>query len=859
MMRRPVAIVCFVVLLAALPVAAQGANAVPVRAAVAAWAEIVGDGRATAPVPVDRIVVFNAPAVADGTLGDPAALTNATRAQDNAVAALNRDGIRLDVKQRFLNAINAVDAELSPADVARLQEKPQIRGIYPVRALFPATVVKDNLSGLGTSAKPEALPGGAQTGDDVTVALLDGPVDTTHPYLQHALLPGWDVVTDGPADPTPDPTAARHATAMAGIVAGDGGPDGLQGVAPKAHVRPIQVMSLSHGDLVGTTATLLAGIDRALDPNGDGVLSDRARVILAPVAEPFAAFGESPEAMAAIGAAKVGSVLVAAAGNDGPTFSRFGTVATPGAGAGWIAVGATDGRTGLPQAAVHFQGGALDRTVSAVPLAGALTPASADPMPVSVDAGPTRSDPNRAAAAAASGSAPGDYVTPTGTSLAKGKAVLVARDGGSIAAKAEAAAAAGATALLVYGDGPLPNGALGLDDQAPIPVLALNTTDAGDLAQAATSETGATVSLRSVKAPANPDHTAVVGFSSRGLGFHNLVKPDVTAPGVAVTSALAGGGYAATTGTSTAAAQLAGAAALVAQAHRDWSAAEIRSALVDTAQPAGPSGSTPVEDQGAGVLSVERATSTPIVSDPASIPFGLATGRPFHGEATVSLHNVGAESLSVHLEFLRDGIGDAGTSVTFAADKPTLTIGAGASTDVKLQLTARALPNQSSVVGGWVLVERPGGGVFLRIPWAVATSNDQAVGLIRSMHLAPARIPAVTGTAGPNVGALSRLDLELGAISESGTNQALRISPVTHMTIHLYRGSTLVSRILDAQALLPGVYHYGLTGRDSSGAPLPPGRYRLVVDAVSSDRVTSEMERAFVITKRAGAAAKTTP
>ena len=78
-------------------------------------------------------------------------------------------------------------------------------------------------------------------------------------------------------------------------------------------------MELQHGDLIGTTATLLAGIDRALDPNGDGNLSDHADVILAPVAEPFAAFGASAETVAAEGAERAGAVLVAAAGNDGAT------------------------------------------------------------------------------------------------------------------------------------------------------------------------------------------------------------------------------------------------------------------------------------------------------------------------------------------------------------------------------------------------------------------------------------------------------------------------------------------------------------------------------------------------------------
>ena len=54
-----------------------------------------------------------------------------------------------------------------------------------------------------------------------------------------------------------------------------------------------------HGALVGTTETLLAGLDHALDPNGDGACSTTCRVVVAPVAEPFAAFAESPEAMAA--------------------------------------------------------------------------------------------------------------------------------------------------------------------------------------------------------------------------------------------------------------------------------------------------------------------------------------------------------------------------------------------------------------------------------------------------------------------------------------------------------------------------------------------------------------------------------
>ena len=152
-------------------------------------------------------------------------------------------------------------------------------------------------------------------------------------------------------------------------------------------------MELQHGDLSGTTATLLAGIDRALDPNGDGDLADHADVILAPVAEPFAAFGASPETIAAEGAERAGAVLVAAAGNDGSTGGRFGTVASPGASPGWLAVGASDGRVTLPRVGVTLTTDGVDNELGDMPLAGALTPASGSQMPLVLPAGPTDSDP----------------------------------------------------------------------------------------------------------------------------------------------------------------------------------------------------------------------------------------------------------------------------------------------------------------------------------------------------------------------------------------------------------------------------------------------------------------------------------
>ncbi len=483
-MTRRVALPIAVLVLVATPVAATAAG-VPFRAAQAMWREIVGDGRGEAQAPVDRIVVFNALPVAQLKITGPRARQHAIDAQRQALAKIATTGIPLHVKRSFVTALNAVEVEVGPGDVAELERSPVVRGVYAVRNVYPASVVSSALQVLGPAARPLALKGPDQ-GAGVRVALLDGPVDASHPYLSGRVLPGWNAVANRPSAARPAMAAAMtHGTAMAGIVVGENGPDGLHGVAPHAQLLPIQVLALQHGVLVGSTGSLLAGLDRALDPNADGNLLDHVPIVVAPVAEPFAAFAESPEAMAAVSAERVGTLLIAAAGNDGPTRARFGTVATPAAGRLWLAVGAVDGRPLLPQVGANATGGGLDSQLNALPLAGALAPIAGQALPLAAPSGPTRSDPTRPAGQAVSGDVVDDYLATDGTRLVDGKVALVPRDGTSLEAKAIAAAAAGARALVVYGDGAVPNAALGLDDRVAIPVLVVARADGQTLAQGA--------------------------------------------------------------------------------------------------------------------------------------------------------------------------------------------------------------------------------------------------------------------------------------------------------------------------------------------------------------------------------------
>src|SRR5262249_8802562 len=152
--------------------------------------------------------------------------------------------------------------------------------------------------------------------------------------------------------------------------------------------------------------------------------------------------------------------------------------------------------------------------------------------------------------------------------------------------------------------------------------------------------------------------------------------PDLVAPGVGVTSALAGGGYAAVTGTSAAAAQVAGDAALVLDAHPRWTPALVRGALVGTAA-AVPSitgtWSSPVEaveGQGGGQADGHAAITAQVVADPATISFGLALADPYTASATLVVHNVSRHPATIRLGFQRDHVGDVHSAATLGADQP---------------------------------------------------------------------------------------------------------------------------------------------------------------------------------------------
>ncbi|MCX4853945.1 S8 family serine peptidase [Streptomyces canus] len=120
----------------------------------------------------------------------------------------------------------------------------------------------------------------------------------------------------------------------------------------------------------------------------------------------------------------------------------------------------------------------------------------------------------------------------------------------------------------------------------------------------------------------------LASFSSRGprLG-DSAVKPEITAPGAAITAARAAGTtmgtpvddyYTTSSGTSMATPHVAGAAALVAQAHPDWTGQQIKQALATTAKT---NTVNSVFEQGDGRVDAVRAVRQGVFATPA-LSFG---------------------------------------------------------------------------------------------------------------------------------------------------------------------------------------------------------------------------------------------
>ena len=190
---------------------------------------------------------------------------------------------------------------------------------------------------------------------------------------------------------------------MAGLLVGSQGPGKMNGVAPGATVLPIRVAGWQREAggrwaVYGRTDQLIAGLERAVDPNLDGVALDAARIALVGVAEPFAAFEDSPSAQSRGGSAPARHARGRAGRQRRPGRAGYGSISGPGGSRAALTVGAADLRDSSASVRVVARVGLGVLFDRRVPLAGAVEPSSDQTLPLSVPRlGPPELDAGRAA------------------------------------------------------------------------------------------------------------------------------------------------------------------------------------------------------------------------------------------------------------------------------------------------------------------------------------------------------------------------------------------------------------------------------------------------------------------------------
>ncbi|GAA1595044.1 S8 family serine peptidase [Kribbella hippodromi] len=202
---------------------------------------------------------------------------------------------------------------------------------------------------------------------------------------------------------------------------------------------------------------------------------------------------------------------------------------------------------------------------------------------------------------------------------------------------------------------------------------------------------------------------SLANFSSRGprLG-DGAMKPEVTAPGVEIAAARAAGTeqghilgqyYTAMSGTSMATPHVAGAAAILAQRHPDWTGPQLKAALAATAVP---SAGARVDQQGLGRVDIPNALNPSVLPDTASLLFGdlswTGATAPAPVTRTVAYRNTSNRPVTLTLAVDAQSPAKVKAAVTVSPSRLTIPAGGTASANVTLNLAKTQPANYSGVL-----------------------------------------------------------------------------------------------------------------------------------------------------------------
>ncbi|MFE7235841.1 S8 family serine peptidase [Streptomyces sp. NPDC002405] len=269
-------------------------------------------------------------------------------------------------------------------------------------------------------------------------------------------------------------------------------------------------------------------------------------------------------------------------------------------------------------------------------------------------------------------------------------------------------------------------------------------------------------------------------FSSRGpVAVTHTLKPEIAAPGVDISAASAGGrgvyAYRTMSGTSMATPHVAGAAAVVRQAHPDWTAQQIKAALVSSARTGGKVAGA--DQTGGGVLDVFGAVNQKVLSAPAVQAGSYNWPQDASDRTTVQVPFTNTSGSDLTLSLKAGGVhGNDGSDVNsdiikLEQNKVRVPAGATAQVPVRIDPTAHLKDAQYGAVTGRIL----------------ATSGDVHVSVPVTLYVQPEtvtlRVKAIDRNGKPATGTSSldlvSLDIDKGERrkNQGATEQTYRVRP----------------------------------------------------------------------------------
>ncbi|THG88281.1 peptidase S8 [Alkalihalobacillus alcalophilus ATCC 27647 = CGMCC 1.3604] len=498
------------------------------------------------------------------------------------------------IRKIFTRLYNGFTMELPKRELTKLEKMEDIERIDRL-AYFEANIESSvPFIGAGPTKDLMSRNGTQLTGKGVKVAVIDTGIDYRHPDLQVNYQGGYDVVDD---DEDPMETIASqgiptlHGTHVAGIIAANGT---LKGVAPEAELYVYR--ALGPGGQ-GTTEQVIEAIEKAVDDGVDIINLSLGNTVNGP---------DWPTSIALDKAVEAGVVAVTSNGNSGP---KMWTVGSPGTSSKAISVGASAPPIQTPYVTIFGE----DKELTLLPMGGTLPWNLKRDFSV-IDAGYGTKEEF-------------DEIE------AKGKIAIIKRGLVPFNEKVIAAYNAGAEAVIIYNN--LSGSFVGaIEGGVKLPAVSISKEDGEWLLQKM-KKNKKDLNIRTIY---RKEQDFIAPFSSRGPVTHSWeVKPDLVAPGVSINSTIPKG-YLSLNGTSMSSPHVAGAAALILEAHPDWTPEQVKAALMNTSKKLYNNENDPYfpHEQGAGRIQVDKAVSAKTLVYPGAMTFGKWSKDDLRETRTIS-------------------------------------------------------------------------------------------------------------------------------------------------------------------------------------------------------------------------------